>query len=247
LASKAGLDQVDHFDREIFTARYNPELFHLVELELITLARLFIAQGKIEQAVGILIPLSRETEKRQRVTSLIENLLLQSLSFHTQGDLASSIQALETAFTLAEPGGSRRAFLDLGQPLKEVMAHLLHHLENQNQSHDEHPCSLEKFIRSVILAVESKAESRSRQDKKLDETLSTARSSRVAKPQEALTTREAEVLALLANGLSNKDIAQRLVVAPGTVHKHLKNIYSKLYVHNRTAATARARELGWID
>jgi LuxR family maltose regulon positive regulatory protein len=53
-----------------------------------------------------------------------------------------------------------------------------------------------------------------------------------------------EVLQLLAEGLTNKEIASRLVVAPSTVKQHLKNIYGKLDVHSRTQAVARGRELG---
>jgi LuxR family maltose regulon positive regulatory protein len=58
-----------------------------------------------------------------------------------------------------------------------------------------------------------------------------------------LTERELEVLQWLAEGLSNKAIADRLVVAPSTVKQHLKNIYGKLDAHNRTQAVSRGREL----
>ena len=58
-----------------------------------------------------------------------------------------------------------------------------------------------------------------------------------------LTERELEVLRVLAEGLSNKEIAGRLVVAPSTVKQHLKSIYSKLDVHSRMQAVARGREL----
>ena len=58
-----------------------------------------------------------------------------------------------------------------------------------------------------------------------------------------LTARELEVLQLLAEGLSNKEIASRLVVAPGTIKQHLKNICRKLGVHGRMQAVRRGREL----
>ena len=61
---------------------------------------------------------------------------------------------------------------------------------------------------------------------------------------EPLSQRELEVLQLLASGLSNKNIAQTLVIAVSTVKKHLKNIYQKLNAHSRTEAIASARELG---
>lgn len=56
-----------------------------------------------------------------------------------------------------------------------------------------------------------------------------------------LSEREAELLLLVAAGLSNRQIAEQLVITPGTVKKHLEHIYAKLNVHSRTAAVARAR------
>ena len=58
-----------------------------------------------------------------------------------------------------------------------------------------------------------------------------------------LTSRELEVLRLLSEGLSNKEIASRLVVAPGTIKQHLKNICRKLGAHGRMQAVRRGREL----
>jgi LuxR family maltose regulon positive regulatory protein len=59
-----------------------------------------------------------------------------------------------------------------------------------------------------------------------------------------LSERELEVLRLIADGFSNAEIAQRLVIALGTVKRHINNIYGKLGVQSRTQAVARARELG---
>jgi DNA-binding CsgD family transcriptional regulator len=58
-----------------------------------------------------------------------------------------------------------------------------------------------------------------------------------------LTPREREVLGLVAEGLTNDEIARRLWVTPSTVAKHLEQAYSKLGVHNRTAAVARLAKL----
>jgi len=63
---------------------------------------------------------------------------------------------------------------------------------------------------------------------------------------EPLSAREVEILALVAAGLANREIADRLVVGVGTVNWHINNIYRKLGVHSRTQAVARARSLGLL-
>jgi LuxR family transcriptional regulator, maltose regulon positive regulatory protein len=64
---------------------------------------------------------------------------------------------------------------------------------------------------------------------------------------EALTSREVEVLRLLATGRQNQQIARELVVAPSTVKKHITHIFEKLGATNRTEATDRARQLGLLS
>jgi predicted ATPase/DNA-binding CsgD family transcriptional regulator len=64
---------------------------------------------------------------------------------------------------------------------------------------------------------------------------------------EPLTEREKEILRLLAAGLSNHEIAQRLVLAPGTVKVHTRNLYGKLGANSRAQAILRAGELGYLD
>ncbi len=63
---------------------------------------------------------------------------------------------------------------------------------------------------------------------------------------EPLSERELEVLQLVAAGLSNREIAQELYIAVGTVKRHTNHIYGKLGVHSRTQAVARSRELGLL-
>jgi LuxR family transcriptional regulator, maltose regulon positive regulatory protein len=63
---------------------------------------------------------------------------------------------------------------------------------------------------------------------------------------EPLSERELEVLRLIAAGLSNGEIARRLVVAEGTIKKHTHNIFGKLEVESRSQAILRAQELHLI-
>lgn len=73
--------------------------------------------------------------------------------------------------------------------------------------------------------------------------------SKTAAPQaliEPLSERELEVLRLIADGLSNQAIAGRLIIAEGTVKRHINNIYGKLQVGSRTQAVAVGRELGLL-
>ena len=60
------------------------------------------------------------------------------------------------------------------------------------------------------------------------------------RPTSLLSERETEVLRLVREGLTNKQIAARLVISAGTVRSHLEHIFEKLDVHTRTAAVARA-------
>jgi len=61
-----------------------------------------------------------------------------------------------------------------------------------------------------------------------------------------LTSREVEVLKLVANGLSNQSIGEQLFLSEHTVHRHLANIFSKLSVSSRAAAVAQAARRGLI-
>ncbi len=63
---------------------------------------------------------------------------------------------------------------------------------------------------------------------------------------EPLSARELEVLDLIAQGLTNAEIAARLFIAVGTVKRHINNIYGKLQVRHRTEAIAQARDLGLL-
>lgn len=69
---------------------------------------------------------------------------------------------------------------------------------------------------------------------------------RISRPQADLSAREVEILAAVARGLSNREIARALVISEATVKTHLVHVFTKLDVESRTAAVARAREDGLI-
>jgi DNA-binding NarL/FixJ family response regulator len=70
-----------------------------------------------------------------------------------------------------------------------------------------------------------------------------AKTRRTVRPDATLTRREVEILRLVAEGLTDGDIAARLVLSKHTVHRHLQNAYAKLGCSSRAAAVAKANKL----
>jgi LuxR family maltose regulon positive regulatory protein len=122
---------------------------------------------------------------------------------------------LEEALEKAQPEGLIRSFLDKGQP----MTALLERLKSQGGER-------KAYILTLLSAY--------------GETGAGSRSQPLVEP---LSERELDVLRLVAQGLSNGEIATRLVVSVGTVKTHVHSIINKIGVSSRTQAVARAREL----
>jgi LuxR family maltose regulon positive regulatory protein len=208
------------------------------EREQIVLARLRLAQGRAADAQRLLERQRVLAETGGRNGRLIEILGLQALALEAQGRSEEAEAILSQALALARPEGYMRVFLDLGWPLCK----LLERLAATGTVADDQGVEMVRitgaYVHNLLDGFRQEREARRRMAEKV---------SRPPSPAEALidplTERELEVLQLLAGGLSNKEIADRLVVAPSTVKQHLKNIYSKLDVHSRTQAVARGREL----
>ena len=154
----------------------------------------------------------------------IEVLALQALLHAAEGDEPAGLQALEQAVLLAQPGGLVRVFVDLGPSMAGLFEQLA--IRGIAEAHVEHV--LEAF-RSAPFTPLAYPGGQPRPSQ--------------AHLIEPLTGRELEVLELLARRLSNKEIAQRLVVSPETVKRHTANIYQKLGVHSRRDAVEKARSL----
>jgi LuxR family maltose regulon positive regulatory protein len=132
---------------------------------------------------------------------------------------------LEQALTLAKPGGFLQIFVDEGPP----MARLLYKALSRGIAPE--------YVRRLLAAFP------------VAETEQTGPPDTPA-PQsdliEPLSERELQVLELIAEGLTNPEIAARLFLALNTVKAHCGNIYGKLDVHSRTQAVARAQALGLL-
>jgi LuxR family transcriptional regulator, maltose regulon positive regulatory protein len=142
-----------------------------------------------------------------------------------------SISALEEALRLAEPEGYLRTFVDAGEPARRVLQAWL------QQSHSIDDAPLREYAQRVLVTFEGLANKPGRPGQITPS----------AELPEPLSERELEVLQLVAQGLTNQQIADRLVISIRTVKKHVENIHGKLGVQNRTQAVARARDLGLLD
>lgn len=100
---------------------------------------------------------------------------------------------------------------------------------------DSRPADLFSAIRSAAAGISA-----------LSPTIATRLLGRTQKPDESLTSREIEVLELLARGYSNKELGRALFVSEGTVKSHLHHIYTKLRVDSRGAAIAHAVREGIV-
>jgi LuxR family maltose regulon positive regulatory protein len=127
---------------------------------------------------------------------------------------------LERALTLAEPGGLCRIFVDEGPP----MARLLDQAVTRGTAVE--------YARRLLAAFPVAASQIS------------PRPAAGAELLEPLSDRELEVLRLIAEGHTNREIASRLYLSLNTIKAHTRNIYGKLDAHSRTQAVARARALG---
>ena len=199
------------------------------ELTYLTQARVFIARKKLDGAIRLLSGLEETARSAGRAGRLIEIMILKALALQAAGDTAQADIALAKSLALAEPSGYVRVFLDEGQPMQMLIARWLAHAgSSHTRDYAIHLLSHFDAEPRVVTATNEKV-------------------SATGTLVEPLSQRELEVLHLIALGRTNQEIAQQLIVSPGTVKAHTASIYRKLDVANRTEAVARARQLGILS
>jgi LuxR family maltose regulon positive regulatory protein len=191
------------------------------EAAQLAMARVLIVKGdgpSIERTLAQLERLLQAADAEGRAGVTIETLALLALAHWRRSDQVHTMISLERALQLAEPEGYVRVFADLGMP----MARLLQEARSR--------AVLPEYVETLLAAFGELAFSAA-----IGEVL-----------PEPLTAREQEVLKLIAAGLTNREIADQLVISAETVKKHTASIYGKLAVRSRREAVARARKMALL-
>lgn len=189
---------------------------YLHEFELLTLARLRLDDPRVNDLLERLLSLA---ESQNRLGSVLEILLTQALAHRAQGHQPQALAALERALTLAQPEGYLQTFVDEGEQVRLM-------IDDLRLTIDSHSPLL-VYISKLLAAFPIQSPNHEI-------------------TQSLVSERELEILHLIAQGLSNTEISQRLYLALSTVKGHNQRIFDKLQAQNRTEAVARARELGLL-
>ncbi|KKO52737.1 LuxR C-terminal-related transcriptional regulator [Paenibacillus sp. DMB20] len=223
------LGEVQHLELLISLHRGNfPEAVKLLKTSKwpVLQSRIDMIQGNARAALAILGPLYDQAKAKQWKNEQLKLLVLQALAFQVQGNMERALQRLNDALTLAENEGFVRLFVDEGKPMFDLLT--------------------EAAIRRIQPDYTGFLLSNIYNEQKLNDFAIHRPPIRFEPLIDALSERELEVLQLIAQGLSNQEIGDRLFLALSTVKGYNRNIFDKLQVKRRTEAIARARELGLI-
>jgi LuxR family maltose regulon positive regulatory protein len=194
---------------------------YLREVQRISLARVHLARGETAQVFGTLEGLDEQAQAAGRLAPAIEICLLKALAWHARGESAAALESFERSLSWAEPEGYVRLFLETGTAVIPLL--------RRAAARGIRPRYTDRLL--AAFGVEEK------------EGAPTSQFPGFQPLTESLTPRELDVLHLICDGLSNREIADTLVVTLNTVKKHSSHIYGKLGVRSRAQAIVRAREL----
>lgn len=229
-ACRAALFPVEEAARRAAPAGEKLETPAIVaEREGLAWARAHLASGAASESLALLDDLLSAAEAAGRGRAAVEALVLRGLALQASGDAEGAAACVRRAVTAAAPEEFARPFLAWyglpGAPAE--LAALLRQVAREGLEATER-----RFVYHLLAALGATAEEPP--DREYPE---------AADLVEPLSERELEVLALIAEGLSNPEVAERLYLSPNTVRVHTSNIYAKLGVHGRVAAVTRARSL----
>jgi len=187
-------------------------------------ARVHLAQGDPSAALTVLGSYRQQVEAKGWQDQRLKVMILQTVALHAHGEKDRAVQVLTEALTLAEPEGFIRIFVDEGEPMAQLL------LEAASRG------VMPDYVSKLLAAFETeKQKSEDKSDISPTQSLI-----------EPLSQRELKILQLIGQGLSNREIGERLFLALDTIKGHNRKIFEKLQVQSRTEAVARAHELGLI-
>jgi LuxR family transcriptional regulator, maltose regulon positive regulatory protein len=196
----------------------------------------WLALSKLAEAEALLETLRPAVQACGHHGALIEYLALQALLSWQRRDRGQATSLLEQALALAQPEGYVRTFVDFGPTMQALLQNYRISLDPEKGKEPRR--QLAAYVDKLLAAFS--------RIKPVPEKFGASEALLVLPPAEALSGRELEVLRLMADGLSNRAIAETLFLSVGTVKTHAHNIYVKLDVQSRTQAIAHARELGML-
>jgi LuxR family maltose regulon positive regulatory protein len=202
-----------------------------------------MAEGSNRQAVELLDRLRQAAEAQDRLGNVIEILIAQALAYQAQGNISAALAALERALTLAEPEGYVRIFVNEGELMRLLIAECRALIEKQ-ENREGH--RLIGYVDKLLAAFPQPMALPQSATPVLHPQSGASVSIQHSAILDPLSPRELEVLHLIAEGLSNQEIADRLFLALSTVKGYTRTIFDKLQVQRRTEAVVRARELGLL-
>ena len=189
----------------------------VIEMPYLTSCLASIVLGKAEQAKQFLIPLFQKAENQGRIMSMIEIMAIQALAFRSTGSSDEAGEALERALILADGKGFIRTFVDFGAPMQQLLRQALQ------------ISKVKDYVQQLLSAFP-----------RLNRTSVVQLNTDLV---EYLNEREKQILRFMADGLSNKTIADNLYLSINTVKWYTRQIYNKLGVNSRVEAVNRARNL----
>ncbi len=200
----------------------NKRISHLNEMCYVSYARLLLETGKLDEAEALILELYASVSEGQRIERMIELKLLSTACCIKRGDHKNAVVNLMAALEIAADenllGFFVFSYVDIGNLFDDVFR--IHATTKTNIP--------KKFIDNLKLALEKRKNFKKNNFEAM------------------LSTRERDTLKLLAQGLSNQGIADKLFISLNTVKTHLQNLFLKLEVDNRAMAVTKAKELGIV-
>jgi LuxR family maltose regulon positive regulatory protein len=211
---------------------YGCEKALLIQLEVM------IAQGKMSDALNWITRLLSSAQSKGQIGHIIELLLLQAMAFRALGRGMQAYNALESALALTEPEGYIRVFADKGEQMERLISDYRLRVKKEGQLSEKREVHRKlQYLDKLLSAFRASGSLSFDQSAPLRQRVGLI---------EPLSAREMEVLRLLAIGLSNAQIAEKLIVTTGTVKSHIHSIFGKLGAGSRTQVLLLAKELKLI-